>query len=138
RSSIARPGGIVLLTRTNALVREVQQGFAIVCQQDSAFRCRPCQNLWIGRARQPDLLNAKDVDRGNPALKPADNIGVEILVTEERQHRAAPSPWRGPTESLAGFHGAAGRPRSSFGADPPLRRVPGGTRRTEQDSPGSS
>ena len=63
-------------------------------QQDSLLPSGPCQNSRVVGPGQTDVLNADKIEVGEAAAKAADDVGVEVLVRGQSEHRVErlPSP----------------------------------------------
>ena len=60
-------------------------------EEDAPFPGRPGQDDWVGRCCETDILNADDLKFGQAAEQPADDVAVEVLVTDQFDHGATPS-----------------------------------------------
>jgi hypothetical protein len=75
-----------------AVIYKVRHRVTVVGQEDPIIACRPGEDRGIRRSGKICVLNAYDVQLRHAAQKPAHDIAVEVLVTGELDHRAAPSP----------------------------------------------
>ena len=73
------------------LVGETNHSVTVIGDEDPALCCGPNQNLGISSAFGQGVLNTHQVDLGQSAAQPAEDIAVDVGITGQSEHR--PSPW---------------------------------------------
>jgi hypothetical protein len=74
-------------TVPSPLERTFDQGGDVVAQQNPGFVGCVREHLCVASPTEPDVLHPDDIEMGDAALKPAQNVVVEVLVREEPNHR---------------------------------------------------
>src|SRR5436309_861901 len=88
-------------------------------QQHAPLAGGPLQDLGVTRLHEAYILHADQVEFGVSAKQAADNVAVEVLVTDQAEHGLLLSGPGAPSGVPAARPGRAAWPRSC-GGSPPL------------------
>ena len=110
----------------NPIICESGNRVAIMGEQDSGFVGSPRQDGGVGSLGHPSVLNAHQLEVGRAAKQAADDIAVEVFVSEQLHHGAALSHGPAPEVRLCQRGLSCRRlPTSGIPRQPPDRTAAG-------------
>jgi hypothetical protein len=80
----------------NSVISEAGNGVAIVRKQNSLFAGSPGQDSGVWRFREFDILDAHHIQVRHTAKQAAEDVAVEVFVSQQLDHEATLSRARGP------------------------------------------